>query len=178
MGFMTRSRLLLFLCSLACLALYGAAGAPAQADDLVDFTLNDFTTRQQISTSSFRGRAMLIIFGSIYCKPCVEMLPVVRRLRDTYEPAGLVVVGIDIDVGCDDQKISQFIKDHQIRHLYLIDTIKVARQNRVFTLPTTLIVNPQGGIEKRLLGVHAFEKIEDIIKKILPEGCNKPYLPQ
>ncbi len=175
---MKRSRPLFIWCSLACLALSGAIGVSAQADDLVDFTLNDFTTKQQISTSSFRGRTMLIIFGSIYCKPCVEMLPVVRRLRDKYEQAGLVVVGIDIDVSCDDQKISQFIKDHQIRHLYLIDTIKVARQNRVFTLPTTLIVNTQGGIEKRLLGVHDFDKIEDIIKKILPEGCNKPYLPQ
>ncbi len=166
-----------FWCALVCLALHGLIGASAQADDLVDFTLSDFTTKQQISTSSFRGRAMLIIFGSIYCKPCVEMLPVVRQLRDKYEQAGLVVVGIDIDVSCDDQKITQFIKDHQIRHLYLIDTIKVARQNRVFTLPTTLIVNPKGGIEKRLLGVHDFEELEEIIKKVLPDcGSFKPYL--
>jgi len=174
---MKRSRLLFLWFCLACLALPFATGAAARADDLVDFTLNDFVTKQQISTSTFRGRAMLIIFGSIYCKPCVEMLPVVRRLRDKYEPAGLVVVGIDIDVSCDDQKISQFIKDQQIRHLYLIDTIRVARQNRVFTLPTTLIVNPRGGIEKRLLGVHDFEKIEDIIKKVLPDpGSCTPYL--
>jgi thiol-disulfide isomerase/thioredoxin len=164
---------------LAGLVLPGVLFSSVQADDLVDFTLNDFMTKQQISTSSFRGRAMLIIFGSIYCKPCVEMLPVVRQLRDKYEQAGLVVVGIDIDVSCDDQKISQFIKDQQIRHLYLIDTIKVAKQNRVFTLPTTLIVNPKGGIEKRLMGVHDFEKIEDIIKKVLPEGSSwKPYLQQ
>jgi len=151
----------------------------AQADDLVDFTLNDFITKQQVSTSSFRGKVMLIIFGSIYCKPCIEMLPIVRQLRDKYEQAGLVVVGIDIDVTSEDEKISQFIKDHKIRHMYLIDTIRVARQNRVFTLPTTLIVNPKGGIEKRLLGVHDFEKIEEIIKKVLPEskGC-APYAQQ
>ena len=170
-------RLFLGSLILAGLVLPGVLFSSVQADDLVDFTLNDFTTKQQISTSSFRGRAMLIIFGSIYCKPCVEMLPVVRQLRDKYEQAGLVVVGIDIDVSCDEQKISQFIKDQQIRHLYLIDTIKVAKQNRVFTLPTTLIVNPKGGIEKRLLGVHDFEKIEDIIKKVLPDASScKPYL--
>lgn len=173
---MRKLRLLFLWCFLACIALPGAPPS-AQADDLVDFTLSDFTTRQQISTSSFRGRAMLIIFGSIYCKPCVEMLPVVRQLRDKYEQAGLVVVGIDIDVSCDEEKISQFIKDHQIRHFYLIDTIKVARQNRVFTLPTTLIVNPKGGIEKRLLGVHHFENIESLIKKVLPDaGCSAPYI--
>jgi len=168
----------LFTCfALAFIALSGVIGATAHADDLVDFTLNDFTTKQEVCTSSFRGKAMLIIFGSIYCKPCVEMLPVVRRLRDKYEQAGLVVVGIDIDLTSDDQKISQFIKDQQIRHLYLIDTFKVAKQNRVFTLPTTLIVNPKGVIEKRLLGVHDFEKIEEIIKKVLPEaGSCAPYL--
>jgi len=159
------------------MALTCSFGASAQADELVDFTLNDFVTKQQVSTASFRGRAMLIIFGSIYCKPCVEMLPVVRQLRDKYEQAGLVVVGIDIDISSDEQKISQFIKDHQIRHLYLIDTFKVAKQNRVFTLPTTLIVNTKGGIEKRLLGVHDFDKMEEIIKKVLPEAGNcPPYL--
>lgn len=174
---MKKVRFLFLWCALACIALSGAIGDTAQADDLADFTLNDFMTKQQVCTSSFRGRAMLIIFGSIYCKPCVEMLPVVRRLRDKYELAGLVVVAIDIDVTSDEQKISQFIKDQQIRHLYLIDTIKVAKQNRVFTLPTTLIVNPRGGIEKRLLGVHDFEKIEAIIKKVLPDaGSCAPYL--
>jgi thiol-disulfide isomerase/thioredoxin len=176
---MKRSRLLFFWCALSCLAVSGAMCAVAQADDLVDFTLNDFMTKQQVCTSSFRGKALLIIFGSIYCKPCVEMIPVVRRLRDKYEQAGLVVVGIDIDMTSDEQIITKFIQDQQIRHLYLIDTIKVARQNRVFTLPTTLIVNPKGGIEKRLLGLHDFEQMEEIIKKVLPEGGTcKPYLQQ
>ena len=176
---MKKVRFLFLCCALACIALSGAIGATAQADDLVDFTLNDFMTKQQVCTSSFRGKCMLIIFGSIYCKPCIEMLPIVRQLRDKYEQAGLVVVGIDIDVTSEDEKIHQFIKDHKIRHMYLIDTIRVARQNRVFTLPTTLIVNPKGGIEKRLLGVHDFEKIEEIIKKVLPEskGC-APYAQQ
>ena len=174
---MNKSRFLFPCFALAFIALSGVIVATAHADDLVDFTLNDFMTKQQVCTSSFRGKAMLIIFGSIYCKPCVEMLPVVRRLRDKYEQAGLIVVGIDIDMTSDEQKISQFIKDQQIRHLYLIDTFKVAKQNRVFTLPTTLIVNPKGGIEKRLLGVHDFEKIEEIIKKVLPEaGSCAPYL--
>ena len=152
----------------ACLALTAVLFTSAQAEDIVDFTLKDFVTKQQVCTTSFRGKCMLIIFGSIYCKPCIEMLPVIRQLRDKYEHSGLVVVGIDIDVTSEEEKIAQFIKYHQIRHLYLIDTIKVARQNRVFTLPTTLIVNPKGGIEKRLLGVHDFEKIEGIIKKVLP----------
>jgi thiol-disulfide isomerase/thioredoxin len=152
------------------LAVSAALVSSARAEDLVDFTLNDFITRQQVCTTAFRGKAMLIIFGSIYCKPCIEMLPVVRRIREKYEQAGLVVVGIDIDVTSEEEKIRQFIKDQQIRHMYLIDTIKVARQNRVFTLPTTLIVNPHGGIERRLLGVHDFEKLEEIIKKVLPDG--------
>jgi thiol-disulfide isomerase/thioredoxin len=177
--FMNKSQFLIFCFALICMALPDVLRTSSRAEDLVDFTLNDFTTKQQICTSTFRGKAMLIIFGSIYCKPCIEMLPVVRQLRDKYEQAGLVVVGIDIDVTSDDEKINQFIKDHQIRHMYLIDTIKVARLNRVFTLPTTLIVNPKGGIEKRLMGVHDYDKLEGIIKKVLPEnkGC-APYLPQ
>jgi thiol-disulfide isomerase/thioredoxin len=152
-----------------CAAFLLGLSASSQAEDLVDFTLNDFVTKQQVCTTAFRGKCMLIIFGSIYCKPCVEMLPIVRRLRDTYEKDGLVVVGIDIDISSEEEKIKQFIQDQQIRHLYLIDTIKVARQNKVFTLPTTLIVNPKGGIEKRFLGFQSYEKLEDVIKKILAE---------
>jgi thioredoxin-related protein len=128
----------------------------AQAEDLVDFTLNDFVTKQQVSTASFRGKCMLIIFGSIYCKPCVQMLPVVRKLRD-------------IDVTSEEEKIHQFIKDQQIRHLYLIDTLRVAKLNKVFTLPTTLIVNSKGGIEKRFMGFQDYDKLEGTIKKALDD---------
>ena len=166
---MTIARHLLRGLLLACLVLPAFLLSSAQAEDLVDFTLNDFITKQQVCTSSFRGKCMLIIFGSIYCKPCIEMLPVVRQLRDKYEQAGLVVVGIDIDVTSEEEKITQFIKDHQIRHMYLIDTIKVARQNKVFTLPTTLIVNAKGGIEKRLLGFYDYEKVEKIVLKVLAD---------
>jgi len=139
-----------------------------QAEDLADFTLRDFKTGQPVSTAAYRGKCMLIIFGSMYCRPCVEMLPVIRRLKEQYEAAGLIVIAIDIDVSSEDDKIRVFIEDHQIRHLYLIDTIKVAKQNKVFTLPTTLIVNQKGGIEKRLMGFQDYEKIEKIIKPVLP----------
>jgi thiol-disulfide isomerase/thioredoxin len=162
-------KLFLRILILAGLVLPGFLFSSVQAEELVDFTLRDFKTGQEICTTAYRGKAMLIIFGSIYCKPCIEMLPVVRRLKEQYEAAGLVVVGIDIDISCDHEKIRLFIEDHQIRHLYLIDTIKVAKQNRVFTLPTTLIVNTQGGIEKRLMGFQDFEKLEKIVKKVLAD---------
>lgn len=159
------------------LVLQALLWSSARADDLVDFTLNDFVTKKQVSTTAFRGKCLLIIFGSIYCKPCIEILPIVRRLRDKYQQAGLVVIGIDIDITSEKEKIAQFIKHHEIRHLYLIDTIKVARQNRVFTLPTTLIVDPRGGIAKRFMGVHSFERLEREIKEILPEcGGYAPYV--
>jgi len=149
------------------LALQAPLVTSARAEDLVDFTLNDFATRKQVNTKAFRGKVMLIIFGSIYCKPCVKMLPIVRQLRDKYEKSGLIVVGIDIDATSEEEKITQFIRHHEIRHLYLIDTVRVARMNKVFTLPTTLIVNRKGGIEKRLLGFYNYEKLEKIVKKVI-----------
>ena len=157
------------LAAILTLAVQALWCANCRADDLVDFTLTDFVTKQQVCSSAYRGKCMLIIFGSIYCKPCVEMLPVVRQVRDKYESEGLVVIGIDIDMTSEEEKIAHFIKNHQIRHLYLIDTIRVARQNKVFTLPTTLIVNPRGGIEKRLLGFYDYEKLDRIVKKILAD---------
>lgn len=162
-------RQLLLLAFINGLVLHAAGATSARADDLVDFTLNDFVTKKQVCTSAFRGKCMLIIFGSIYCKPCVKMLPIVRQLRDKYEKSGLIVVGIDIDATSEEDKISQFIQHHEIRHLYLIDTVRVARMNRVFTLPTTLIVNAKGGIEKRLLGFYDYEKLEEIVEKVLSD---------
>jgi thiol-disulfide isomerase/thioredoxin len=151
------------------LVLPGVLFSSVQAEDLVDFTLTDFITKQQVSTTSYRGKCMLIVFGSIYCKPCIEMLPVLRRLHEQYAALGLAVAAVDIDVSSEEEKISQFIKYHQIRHLYLVDTIRVCKQNKVFTLPTTLIVNASGGVEKRLLGFQDYEKLEKIVKKVLAD---------
>ena len=154
---------------LAGLVLPGFLFSSVQAEDLADFTLNDFVTKQQVCTSSFRGKCMLIVFGSIYCKPCIEMLPIMRRLHEQYAALGLSVVAVDVDVSSDAEKISRFIKDHEIKHLYLNDDIKVAKQNKVHALPTTLIVNAKGGIEKRLLGFQDFEKLEKIVRKVLAD---------
>lgn len=168
-------RFLLLCCTVASMLCFSA-----QAGDLVDFTLRDFKTGQEVCTTTYRGKALLIVFGSIYCKPCVEMLPVMRRLQEQYEAAGLVVVAIDIDMTSELEKIRLFMEDHQIRHLYLIDTIKVAKLNKVFTVPTTLIVNPKGCIEKRLLGFQDFEKLEKIVRKVLPDdkGCIPAVKPE
>jgi thiol-disulfide isomerase/thioredoxin len=161
----------LFLGSLivACLVLPGVLFSSVHAEDLVDFTLRDFITKQDISTNAFRGKCLLIVFGSIYCKPCIEMLPVLSRLHEQYVASGLAVAAVDVDVSSEEEKINQFIKDHQIRHLYLVDTIKVSKQNKVFTLPTTLIINAKGGIEKRLMGFQDYEKLEKIVKKVLAD---------
>ncbi len=71
----------------------------ADTEEPVDFTVRNVIDGTTFTASDHRGKCMVVIFGSIYCKPCIQMIPVINQLHDTYKDAGLTAVGIDIDFG-------------------------------------------------------------------------------
>ena len=58
--------------------LQGADGRPVRAED-------------------FDGRPLLLNFWATWCKPCVEEMPMLGRLREAHAVRGFEVVGIAVD---------------------------------------------------------------------------------
>ncbi|MCX8043198.1 MAG: TlpA family protein disulfide reductase [Desulfobacterota bacterium] len=139
----------------------------ADVEERIDFSTKNIIDGSTFSSEQHKGRCMVIIFGSMYCKPCIQMIPIINQLHDTFKNEAFTAVGIDIDVTSDNHTLKQFAMDKNVRFYFLVDNNRVARQYKVFVLPTTLVVDPEGRIIKRYTNFQSYATLEKQVKKCL-----------
>lgn len=159
-----------FWCLPVLLALICAPGlsATCKAENLNDFTAFSFIDNQEINTADMRGNILVMVFGSIYCKPCVELLPVMKMLHERYAHSNVCIILLDIDMAVSPVLQREFVERHAIKEPYINNALQIARDNKVYMLPTTLIVDRDGEIVTRIYGFKKLKKFEKIIEKLQP----------
>jgi len=142
--------------------------ALSSAEDLKDFTAFSFIDNQEINTAEMRGKILVMVFGSIYCKPCVQLLPVMNELHELYKNSDVRILLLDIDMKVEPELQREFVKRHAIKSPYIINALHIARDNKVYMLPTTLIVDREGEVLTRIYGFKKIKKFDKVIKKQRP----------
>jgi peroxiredoxin len=140
------------------LALAAFAGSTALAEDPADaLRLTRLTGSEQetafsvatpdggaLSLGDLRGKIVVLNFWATWCEPCVEEMPALERLARTYRVRGLVVLALSVDrEGA--SVVEPFLKRHGLTFPVGLDPRQaVARQYRIWALPSTLILDRNG----------------------------------
>jgi peroxiredoxin len=144
-----------FLLCFAFLFLTAEAPSPWGIDELVgkkapDFTLKD-TNDRQVSLASLRGSVVVISFWATWCPPCRDEMPALNKLYRDSKDRGLVVIAVSTDRSA--SPVKDFLGKNPLDFPVLMDPgSKVARQFKVFSLPTTFLLDRNGAIVQRYLG--------------------------
>lgn len=156
---------------LGAVALFAAQPSPWEIEGLIgkkapDFTLKDINNKP-FNLSSLRGKVVILNFWATWCPPCRAEMPSLNNLYREFRNKGLEVVAISTD------RYSSIIKDYisknPIDFTVLIDTDnKVSRQFKVFSIPTTFLIDRNGIIIERYLGEENWASPE--IKKKIKEA--------
>lgn len=156
---------------LGSVALFAAQPSPWEIEGLIgkkapDFTLKDINNKP-FNLSSLRGKVVILNFWATWCPPCRAEMPSLNNLYREFRNKGLEVVAISTD------RYSSIIKDYisknPIDFIVLIDTDnKVSRQFKVFSIPTTFLIDRNGIIIERYLGEENWASPE--IKKKIKEA--------
>ncbi len=120
------------------------------------------------STSSYRGRYLVLNFWSSSCTACVREMPSLEQVsRDL--AATTSVIGIDVS---DDPAAARaFAKRAATTYPLLADSSgAVAGQYRISGLPYTVILNPQGKVLIRHPGVFTTEQLDYVIRAFAATG--------
>jgi len=127
-----------------------------------------------IDTSKLGGEVLVIEFWSIYCSSCIQEMPHIVDLYNTYKDQGLTVLSINLDV-LQAKRVPKFMKknlEFTVTYPTIIDDKRrtIARTLNVGILPTTILVDPAGIVQMFHVGYKpGFEKeLEEKIKKYLP----------
>ena len=65
-----------------------------------------------VSIDDYRGKLVLIVFWGTQAKPFHQQLPLLMQVSETYQQAGLEVIGVNLDL--DESVVDTFLKEHSI----------------------------------------------------------------
>jgi thiol-disulfide isomerase/thioredoxin len=127
-------------------------------------TVQDLDGRP-ISSDDWRGKTTVVNFWATWCLPCLQEIPDFIALQEKY-PDHVQFIGFSMDEGPADQ-VKQFVADHQVTYPVAIVGDGVAAQfGGVFGLPTSFIVDPEGRVVQRHIGLVSPDLYEQEIRSL------------
>lgn len=101
---------------------------------------------------------LIINFWATWCGPCIEEIPELTDLYTELHPHGLEIIGIALDEeGA--EVVAPFASELNMNYPVALDDGTVAEAfGGVWALPTTYVVDADGKIEQRVIGLFPVEE--------------------
>jgi thiol-disulfide isomerase/thioredoxin len=129
-----------------------------------------------LTLDRWRGKVILLNVWATWCGPCRREMPTLDRLQATLGSERFEVVALSIDragVGV----VRRFFDEIGVRHLgiFIDETMKASRDLRIFGLPGTLLIGPDGRELGRLIGPAEWDTPEMVafFERVIVEHTGK-----
>jgi thiol-disulfide isomerase/thioredoxin len=130
-----------------------------------DLSLRDLEGRE-LTSASWRGRVTIVNFWATWCAPCRVEIPEFMALERAHQ-GRVQVVGLSMDESEDE--VRAFVKEHGMTYPVAIVNSDVAeRFGGVLGLPTTFVLDPEGRIVGRHVGLVSMDVYREAIAKYAP----------
>jgi peroxiredoxin len=127
----------------------------------------------KVDLMAFKGKVIVVEFWATWCGPCREEIPLLNDLYHQYKKDGLVVIGISLDRR-EPEGVQKFLEKLKV------DYINVMGDEEVFEaysgipglgpirgIPATFLIDRQGRICHRFLGLTERRVLENAIQSVL-----------
>ncbi|AJK85937.1 MAG TPA: thiol-disulfide oxidoreductase [Lysinibacillus sp.] len=136
-------------------------------DNAPNFTLVDMYGDKH-NLEEYKGQGVFLNFWGTWCKPCEREFPIIDRYYKEYKEKGIQVLAINIAES--DFVVQNYIDRKGLTFPVLIDKNKsVMEAYNINPLPTTILINSEGKIEKIITGEMKEQDIKSYMEQILPD---------
>ncbi|MET0785551.1 MAG: thiol-disulfide oxidoreductase ResA [Paenisporosarcina sp.] len=136
-------------------------------DQAPDFTLVDLNGEEH-RLSDYKGQGVLLNFWGTWCKPCAKEMPALNKQYTEYKDQGVQVLAVNIAQS--NFEVQKFADQYGLDFPVVLDRTKsVMHTYNVDPLPTTVLVNPEGDIERIIMGEMKEQDIATFMEQIKPE---------
>ena len=125
-----------------------------------DFEAKDIHGNK-ITLHSLRGKYILLDFWATWCPPCMEQIPFIKSLRDSYSEDDLVIIGVSGDHNR--SHFDKVIKEKQMDWMHIYDKTNFPAKFNIRSYPTLILINDQGVI--MYIGNHGVEKVKKLLEE-------------
>ena len=110
---------------------------------------------------------MILDFWATWCGPCRVEIPHFVRLQSKYRAQGLAIVGLSLDED-GEKSVRPFAEEHDVNYTMLLANKDTANlYGGIVGIPTTFVLDRQGRIVKKFIGVAPPEAFEETVRPLL-----------
>jgi peroxiredoxin len=121
---------------------------------------------QLIRLAELRGSVVILDFWATWCGPCEVQMPVLDALwRDRDGRNDPMIIGLSVDTD-PVAEVAEWVAARELTYPIAMASQDLAMRFGVFGYPTLLIIDPEGRIHKRHIGVLSRPEIESILEEI------------
>ncbi len=122
---------------------------------------------QSVSLQDFRGQVLLVDFWATWCAPCEQSIPDLMRLQERYQKSGFRIIGVALDLqGA--SVVAPFVERLGVNYTILLGDERTAGAfGGIIGLPTSFLIDRQGRIVERFVGVRDRATYENLIRTLL-----------
>lgn len=130
----------------------------AIGNKMVDFGKNFYANAERRQT---KPKAILLDFWATWCMPCRQTLPILERLYNKHAKEGLEVIGISKEAL---PVLNSFYQKHASPYpLYRDADLNFSNHYQISSVPTLMLLDQNGYIQKVWMGVPNEAQLEKII---------------
>jgi cytochrome c biogenesis protein CcmG/thiol:disulfide interchange protein DsbE len=118
-----------------------------------------------VDLASLRGRVVVLDFWATWCGPCNVTSPILDAFARAHAEEGVTVVGISQDGDAED--VESWLARHKVSYVVAHDaTGQAGRTYGVTNLPTLVVVDREGNIRAKRVGVTQRGELERILAAV------------
>lgn len=141
-----------------------AISAAADAQAVPKCELQSLAGGQSFDLASYAGKVVYLDFWASWCGPCLQSMPFMQSLQQSYQSKGLQVVTLNVDENPEDAKA--FISEHGVTLPVVVDRSgECASAFQVSAMPSSFLIDRKGKIRHVEAGFH-LEDREAITRRV------------
>ena len=121
---------------------------------------------KSVSTVQLRGKIIIVNFWATWCPPCRAEIPELIALQNKYKDQ-LEIIGVSMDDDASPAQVKAFAAKAGINYPIVMGAEIAKEYGGVPALPTSFVVNKDGGIVQKHVGMLQPEEIETEVRALL-----------
>ncbi|MBU1343487.1 MAG: TlpA family protein disulfide reductase [Proteobacteria bacterium] len=147
-----------------------AAGSPAP-----DFSLPDLDGNA-VRLSDYKGKLVLLNIWATWCRPCVDEMPSIEKLYNTFKNNDFQVLAASVDTR-GKKAVGPFMTFHNLSFKALLDTEGTLKKAyRTTGIPESFIIDKNGVIIEKIIG--SIDWSSPGMIQYFKEQLEKPNIPK